>query len=89
MNTAKIDAAVLVMQGLTEAERAVVVYTVEREAGRPGRKRNSRNKNSDSDIPADMREFISVPTTMGLCDRCLMNEHPNKEHADCVCACAA
>lgn len=44
MNNKKIDDAVLVMQGLNEAERAVVIYTVEREAGRKGRPRNSKNR---------------------------------------------
>ena len=77
MNTAKIDEAVLLMQKLTEAERAVVVYTVEREAGRPGRKRGSKNREQ------------RLQTTLGLCDACMKDEHPSKEHADCVCACAA
>lgn len=47
MNNAKIDAAVLLMQGLSEAERAVVIYTVEREAGRKGRPRNSKNRKKE------------------------------------------
>ena len=76
MNTAKLDAAVLLMQGLNEAERAVVMYTVEREAGRLGRKRNSRIINKD------------LQQTLGLCQACMDDKHPNKVHV-CTCACAA
>jgi len=80
MNTAKIDAAVLLMQGLSPEERAVVAYTIEREAGRPGRKRGSKNREDRT---------AALQATLGLCDPCMKNEHPNKEHGDCACACAA
>jgi hypothetical protein len=54
MNTEKINAAVLAMQALSPDEQACVVYTLQREAKRRGRKLGSK---SEKDAPKEQADL--------------------------------